>query len=94
MQKSVEGLPIVRGSMDDLKPLQCAHSHSWSCVKIEHEEGGGDRNEGIGCIGCQAVGDGAHGVLSHTIVDVSSTVVAGDAARCLQVGLIIVSVLF
>jgi hypothetical protein len=80
-------LPVVGSSMDDLEVLQRAHAHCWRCVEVEHEERRGDRDKGIGRIGCQAVGNSAHGMLSHTIVDVTSAVVAGYAARRLQIGL-------
>jgi hypothetical protein len=80
-EKAGRDVPVVCGSVDDLEVLQCAHPDCRCCVEVEHEERGGDRDEGIWSICRQTIRDGTHGMLSHTIVDVSSTVVAGDATR-------------
>jgi hypothetical protein len=78
-------------SVDDLEVLQCAHADCRRCVKIKHEEGRGDRDERVGRIGCKAVGDGTHGMLSHTVVDIPSAIISGNAACRLQFWLSIVS---
>lgn len=84
-------LPVMCRRMYDLELLQRAHSNSRCCIEVEHEERGCDRDKRVGRKSCQTVGDGTHGMLPHTVMDVPSAVVAYNPACCLQIRLRLVS---
>lgn len=75
------------GDVDTLEFLEGAHAYGGCAVDVEHEEGRRYGDDGLSGICGHAVGDGAHGVLSDSPVDVSSCVVTIDAAFCLEIGL-------
>ena len=84
-------LPVMCRRMYDLELLQRAHSNSRGCIEVEHEERGCGGNERIGSESSQTIGDGTHGVLTHTIVNVPAAIITGNTASCLQIRLGVVS---
>ncbi|KAH3669314.1 hypothetical protein OGAPHI_001435 [Ogataea philodendri] len=63
---------VVSSDVDGLELLQASHSDGWSSVKVEHKERGRDWQEGALVVGSQSVGNGAHGMLSDTVLNVST----------------------
>jgi hypothetical protein len=63
----------------------------WNTHDVEHEEAGSDGKDGSFAVGGETIGNGSHGVLADTPVDVPTRVVAVDAARRSQVGLLLLA---
>ena len=78
MRRSVLTDPdaVVSGDVDLLEALKRGHAHSGGSVQMEDKVCGCHGDEGAFVEGSESVGDGAHGVLTDTVVDVSTAVVS------------------
>jgi hypothetical protein len=79
---------MLSGDVDLLEALKRGHAHTGSSVQVENKVGTrhGDKSAFVECR--KSVGDGAHGVLADTVVDISTAVVSVQAASSLEFGLV------
>lgn len=74
---------VVSGDPDNSLVGERGETNSTGCVGDEVEESSASGNDGA--VGAETVHDGSHGVLTHTIADVSTRPLADSEAGRLEV---------
>ena len=80
---------VVGGNVNLLEALKRGHAHTSSGVQVEDKVGACHGDKSAFVEGRKPVGDGAHGVLANTVVDISTAVVSVQLTSSLEFGLVL-----